>query len=398
MRAGEHRILIAGGGVGGLAAAAALLRHGFEVEIFERAPQITAPSGSGLTIWGNAMKALSMLDLDVTLRMRGAALERQLTMTASGKVLVDLPVGRIQRAVGDAGVGVRRDDLLATLLEAAGRGKLRCGEVLAGMRTEEDCVVAVLGSGEEVTGEILIGADGLRSSVREALLRDGSPEPLRHMVWRGVSDGMGRFPAETSLMVYGPNAVRMVGWPVDDDHVCWSIARNGSPARERRQPASIKRELERAIVGFPDPCRDVLDATPAARIIRTDVFARAEVKQLVRGRVALLGDAGHAMPTVFGQGAAMAIEDAVVLGAALARHRDCLPVALQEYEQARLPRLQQVRGHVLRVSRLQEWQSPPVRAARNTFMRLLPTSVSERMWAELMAFSIDPHLSPADAR
>lgn len=398
MRVDDRPIVIAGAGIGGLAAAAALLRRGFQVQIIERAEEIRAPSGAGLTIWGNAMTALSMLELDAALHERGAVLERQLTLTTTGKVLADLPIGRIQRTVGEVGVGVRRHDLLMTLLDATARAELRCGERVVGMRHDESGVVVELASGEEIVGEILIGADGLRSTVREALLHDGPPEPLRHLVWRGVSDGMDSFPAGTSLMVYGPRAVRMVGWPVDADHVCWSIGRNGPPLRESQQPGSTKAELEQAIRAFPQPCREVLSATPPERIIHTDLFVRPGLERLVQGRVALLGDAAHAMPTVFGQGAAMAIEDAVVLADALARHRDRLPAGLQEYEQTRLPRLLRVRHHVQRVSRMQEWQSPLSRAARNTFMRLLPGSVSERMWTELLSFSVESDLSQtADA-
>jgi FAD-dependent urate hydroxylase len=391
--AGDHPIVIAGAGVGGLAAAAALHRQGFEVRIFERAEKIRAPSGSGLTIWGNAMTALSRIGLDGALRERGAPLERQLTMTTSGTALLDLPVGRIQRSVGEVGVGVRRHDLLATLLEAAHRAELRHGDAVVGVRNDGNGVVAVLDSGEEVACELLIGADGLRSRVREALLGDGPPAPLRHRVWRGIADGRGAFPAETSLMVYGPRAVRMVGWSVDTDHICWSISRNGGPLGERGEPASIKQELQQIIVDFPECCRGVLAATPPERIIYTDLFARPAVERLVHERVALLGDAGHAMPTVFGQGAGMAIEDAVVLADALGRHRDHPSDGLHEYEQIRLPRLLMVRGHVRRVSRMQEWKGPRLLAARNTFMRLLPKSVSERMWTELMSFSTEPDLT-----
>lgn|GEM_PF-3496705 len=397
MHAGCRPIVVAGAGVGGLTVAAALLRRGFAVTLLERSEKIRAPGGSGLTIWGNAMTALGSIGLDGKLRERGAMLERQLTVTASGTTLLDLPVGRIQRRTGLVGVGVRRHDLLESLLAATHGAEILYGEEVSGVRTEGELAVTTLG-GREIACEVLIGADGLRSSVREALLGDGPPSPLRHMVWRGVSEGAAAFPAETSLMVYGPRAVRMIGWPVGEGRVCWSIGRNGAPTRERREPSLVKRELQQAVATFPQACRDVLAATPAERIIHTDLFARSQVECLARGPIALLGDAGHAMPTVFGQGAAMAIEDAVILADCLDRNRSHMPTGLEEYEQIRLPRLLTVRGHVSRVSRLQEWRSPVSLAARNAFMRLLPESVSERMWTELMTFASRSDPTRVDAR
>jgi FAD-dependent urate hydroxylase len=395
---GSHRpIVVAGAGVGGLTVAAALLRRGFTVTLLERSDEIRASGGSGLTIWGNAMTALGTMGIDGDLRERGAMLERQLTVTASGATLLDLPVGQIQRRTGRVGVGIRRRDLLETLLAAADGAEILYGEEVSGVRKEGE-LVATMQSGREIACETLIGADGLRSSVREALLGDGPPSPLRHIVWRGVSEDTVAFPGETSLMVYGPRGVRMVGWPVGEGRVCWSIACNGAPARERREPSRVKRELQQAIAYFPQACRDVLAATPVARIIHTDLFARSQVDCLTRGPIALLGDAGHAMPTVFGQGAAMAIEDAVVLADCLGRNRRHLPTGLEEYEQIRLPRLLTVRGHVSRVSRLQEWRSPVSLAARNAFLRLLPKSVSERMWTELMTFALQSGSAHVDAR
>jgi FAD-dependent urate hydroxylase len=387
MSAGRRPVIVCGAGVGGLAASAALLRQGFDVEVLEQADGIRAPSGSGLTIWGNGMTALARIGVAEPLRAQGSPLERQLTMTHRGGVLTDVPVGRIQREFGEVGIGVRRRDLLTELRAAGDRALFSYGDAVTSVRTENGCAIAVLASGRRVYGEAVIGADGLWSRVRDAILRDGPPDRLNHQVWRGISDSKGSFPATTSLMVYGSKAVRMVGWPVDADHVCWSIGRNFSQSADDSTQAAVKDQLLHMIADFPAPCRHVLEATPDDRIIHTQIYARPNVKRLVQGRVALLGDAGHAMPTVFGQGAAMAIEDAVVLTSAIARHGEDVQAGLYEYEQIRLPRLRQVRRHAVKVSKMQEWKNPCSRLARDSFLKVMPQSMSRQVWSGLLRFS-----------
>lgn len=381
-------VIIAGAGIGGLACATALRQRGIDVTIYERADAVRGLSGSGLTIWGNAMSALQRLGLGEAMNQIGSPLERQVAMTESGSIITDVPVGEFQRAAGAVGVGVRRQELLTTLLRGAEGATIHYERGLAGVRQETDRAVALLDDGSEVAAPIVVGADGLRSVVREELLGDGPPEPLSHMVWRGIGDGLGPFPANTSMMVYGPGAVRMVSWPVGGDGVCWSIGRNGRADRSRRPPETIRDELLELIAAFPEACRHAVASTPPERILRTDLFARRKLEPLVDGRVALLGDAAHAMPTVFGQGAAMALEDAVVLADAVAGNRDDPCAGLREYEQRRMPRLHWVRSQVFKVSGYQEWESPVLCAMRNSFMRALPASATRAMWTKLMTFDV----------
>jgi FAD-dependent urate hydroxylase len=382
----EQQVIVCGAGVGGLAATNALIQQGFDVLVVERAPRIRTPDGLGLTIWGNGMTALSTLGLAGSLRVHGEPLERQVVATDRGVVLSELPVGRIQRSLGEVGVGVRRSDLLATLLEAARPAAFRCGSAVTDVRVEGKRVVATLDCGEEIVGHVLIGADGLRSNVRAAVLCDGAPQALDHGVWRGISAGRGDFPAKTSLIVFGSHATRMAAWPVDEDHVCWSIATHEDFEGGRKSAATPKRDLLQALASFPAPCRHVLAETPEEQILRRDLFARRELRQMAHGPIALLGDAAHAMPPVFGQGAAMAIEDAVVLAGALARNRDCPPDGLLEYERARLPRLRLVRKTVFRANRLQSVRNPLSHRARDSLLRLMPDSASRRLWTALLRF------------
>ncbi|TMQ90978.1 hypothetical protein ETD83_33035 [Actinomadura soli] len=379
------RIVIAGAGIGGLTAAAAL-GGDHDIEIYERADAVRGLTGSGLTIWGNAVAALGRIGLGETVQELGAPLESQLVVTETGGPLSESPIGRLQREHADMGVGARRQALLDMLLRAAGPERVRYRRRVTGYRETPEGVTVLLDGGAEVHADILIGADGLRSVVRGQLLGDGDPEPLKHMVWRGISDSAAHYPVGTVLMVYGRQATRMVAWAVDDDSVCWSIARNGAPARNSLSANDLKDQLRTFIRGFPEANQHILESTPPERLLRSDLFARRRLDRLVAGRVALLGDAGHAMPTVFGQGACMAIEDAVVLADSLAAEGP--EAGLKEYERRRMPRLRWVREQVFKVSQFQEWESPLLVTMRNTVMRTMPASRQEAMWRTMFSFDV----------
>lgn len=390
MNTAHTRIIIAGAGIGGLAVGAALNHHGFETEIFERADQVRGHGGSGLTVWGNAVAALGHIGLAGEIKAAGSPLERNIVITESGQQLITTDVGQVQRDVSDVGTGIRRQKLLDILHDAAGRDRVTFENPVTGYRDAGDEVIVEFGDGSERAADILIGADGLRSTVREKMLGKDSPSPQGHMVWRGISESGGTFPAETVLMVYGPQATRMVAWPVAKNNICWSIARNGKPARNDLTPDELKQTLQGFIAGFPESNQHILATTPAERLLRTDLFAWRTVERLVTGRVALLGDAAHAMPTVFGQGACMAIEDSVVLAQALSANPADPAAALARYEAVRMPRLTWVREQIFKMSSYQEWESPLLCSMRNMFMRSMGSGRQDDMWRRLLAFEPAP--------
>lgn len=381
----RHPVLVVGAGIGGLTAARALRLLGYEVIVLERADETRGLAGSGLTIWTNALTALDRIGLAGPVAARGVALEWQRLHSAAGVAVHEVPVGPIGAQIGRKGVGIRRQRLLETLLEGCADVDVRYDSRLTDISEDAGTVRATFANGTEITGSLLIGADGLRSRTRALLYQDGLPQAEGHMIWRGISDSHASFPQRTSYMVYGKDGARSVAWPVGPDAVCWSVSRNGPPGYgETSDGERIKKALVALIGGFPEPMSAVLCATPDDRILRTDLFTRPRAVW-GRGRVALLGDASHAMPTVYGQGACQAIEDAVVLAEALAGAAT-VEEGVADYRRRRERRVAWIRQRTFQLSRYQGWELPLLVALRDATMRALPAEQTIRTWQTLLTF------------
>ncbi|ANP49607.1 2-polyprenyl-6-methoxyphenol hydroxylase-like FAD-dependent oxidoreductase [Streptomyces griseochromogenes] len=378
-------VIVAGAGIGGLTAARALRQHGYRVIVIERADEARGLAGSGLTIWTNALSALDRIGLAEAAQRAGMRLDWQRLHSADGEPIHEVPVGRIGSSVGRQGIGIRRQALLRALLDGCADVEVRYRCRLVDIQQNAEGVRVRLDGGAEISGALLVAADGLRSRTRSVLYDDGPPEPEGHMIWRGISDSHAGFPEHTSYMVYGKDGARSVAWPVAPDAVCWSVSRNGPPSHgESTDPHEIKRALLAMTAGFPEPVTAVIKATPAERMLRTDLFGRPEAVWGT-GRVALLGDASHAMPTVYGQGACQAIEDAVVLADALAAAATP-EQGIEDYARRRRDRVGWIRQRTFQLSRYQGWELPLLIALRNSTMRALPTEATERTWQTLLTF------------
>ncbi|WP_337820809.1 FAD-dependent monooxygenase [Amycolatopsis sp. A1MSW2902] len=319
----------------------------------------------------------------------GVELDRQEIVSVSGRPLGTVPVGPLGDEIGRRGVGVRREDLLRTLLAGCAAVPIRYRARLTAVLQDADGVTAEFADGAAERGDVLVGADGIRSVVRRGLF-DGRPaQALGHMIWRGISESDEGYPRETSLMVFGAAGERTVSWPVGGGRVCWSVSRNGGPALSPVvDPVGVKRMLLEYLSHFPSPLLGVLGTTPAARIMRTDLFGHFE-DQWARGRVALLGDAAHAMPTVYGQGACQAIEDAVTLAEELSATAD-VEAALQGYAERRQPRVRWIRQRVFSLSRYQEWQLPVLTTLRDEAFTRIPANATVGTWRRLLTFDDRP--------
>ncbi|QAY63141.1 hypothetical protein ET495_07695 [Xylanimonas allomyrinae] len=319
------RIGVVGAGIAGLALAGGLRRRGLAVEVFERAPALL-PVGAGIAIAPNAVRALTRLGLaDAVL---GPARTRQ---TATSAVLL-LPDGA--RVVG---VPARRAHLLALTRPALHTAlAAQAGEVRLGANaavSPSGAPVITVGS-EEHEFDVVIVADGLRSPARAALGLDTGLRYAGWTTWRGVTaepfDLRGRV-SET----WGPGA--MVGLvPLVDGRAYWFAAQHAPPGVTVDDPRA---DALARFGRWHAPIRAVLEATRPAGVIRADAYDLARpLPTFVRDRVALVGDAAHAMTPNLGQGANQAIVDAAVLVQVLARASrgdSGIAHALLEYDRRR---------------------------------------------------------------
>ncbi|MFB9234013.1 FAD-dependent monooxygenase [Plantactinospora siamensis] len=322
------RILVVGAGIAGLAAARALRLAGFRPEVAERLPG-PARCDEGIFLPGNADRALRDLELDAPLRRLGQVIERQRFLDASGQQLCEVDLRGLWAGVGECRA-LPRSDLHEVLLAGA-EGAVRYGVEAYEFRPGRHGVQVIFADGAEQTYDLVVGADGPRSMVRTLAALGGPPRPAGQVAYRGVVDG--RPDVCDWVAVLGQRAGFLV-MPMGGGRLCCYADEAGSEV-----PADPTARLRQIFAGYGGPVPAVLDALRDVRAALTDEL---DLGRWSNGRVVLVGDAAHATAPTLSQGAAMAVEDAVVLAATL-RAAASVEEALRAYEARRRPRAKWVR-------------------------------------------------------
>src|SRR5215472_5755384 len=335
----QHRAvpeaLIAGGGIGGLVTAIALQRAGMNVSVFERVKQ-QQEAGAGLTLWANAMHALQQIGLPDLLPSIGQPLSRSCILSWQGKILSEAPMKALAERYGTPLVAVHRADLLAALLKAVGNNVVQSGVACTGFRQDEKAVHLQLASGEEVTGDLLVGADGIHSSMRAHLFGAAKPRYAGYSAWRGVASITPEGWNEQVTTETWGNGKRFGLVPLSQGRIYWYATLN-APEGTPDPQTGRKGRLLKLFSTCHAPVPAVIEATDDDAILHNDIYDLPPLTHWSRGRVTLLGDAAHAMTPNLGQGAGQAIEDALALATCLTREFS-VSSALQAYERQRLRR------------------------------------------------------------
>ena len=367
------RIVIVGGGIGGLSAALALRREGFEPHVFEQAPALLEV-GAAIAVWPNAMRALQRLGLGDAVRARAGQLKRARWMSRDGKVLNHFQFPETDAA----GVALHRADLQGALLRALPPDSIHLGKTFEGFRQERDEVRASFADGGEVACDAFVAADGLHSRARAQLLCDGAPVYRGYTVWRGITRL--EHPAlspDTATEVYG-NGRRFGIGPVGLGRTGWWATAN-EPEGAAETPSAHREKLLKLFDGWCAPVCELVEATPSETILRNSTYDRPAAASWGEGRVTLLGDAAHPMTPNLGQGGCMAIEDAAVLARCLAKYAADAGRALRTYAARRRARTARVTLYSRRYGAVGQWQSPWAVRLRAGLLSSVPESAGRRL-------------------
>ncbi|NKQ57634.1 NAD(P)-binding protein [Amycolatopsis sp. K13G38] len=334
---------IVGGGIGGLAAAAALRKAGFDPVVYEQAAGF-GRVGADINLTPNAVRALDGLGVGEELRETAARPKYRISRTwDTGEETSRLPMGdEAERRYGSPQLTMHRADLLAALERVLPDGVLRLGHKLAGLSTT-DRIRLEFGP-DQAEADVVVGADGIHSAVRTALFGAEQPEftgvvAYRAVVPAGAVDVPNR---DCFTKWWGPDPdTQLVTFPLNRgaDVFVFATTRQTQWRHESWTTPGEVAELRELYRGFHPEARALLDACDS--VLKSALYVRDPLPSWSSGCATLLGDACHPMMPFMAQGAGMAIEDGVVLARALAEYPDAEP-ALKAYQAARLDRTREV--------------------------------------------------------
>ncbi|MEO6028199.1 MAG: FAD-dependent monooxygenase [Candidatus Binatia bacterium] len=374
-------ILICGAGIGGLTAGIALRQRGFSARIFERAGKLE-PAGAGITVQVNAMRVMQRLGLDGPIVAAGAVVDGGALRRSDGRVLRSMDQANLAQQYGAPFVAIHRARLQDILLNAFGIEHVTTAAAVTSVTTSSGGAAVTLADGTTHDAAVVIGADGLRSTVREALF---GPEPLRaadQVSWRGVS------PRSAAGADHGgetwARGARFGFVPISGEQVYWYAVMDKTAAPP--ESADQHAVLIDAYRAWHAPIPALLRAADPAHVLRTELFDRPPTSVWGRDAATLLGDAAHPMTPNLGQGGCQAIEDAWVLARELAR--DPSPAGLRRYEVARQTRTKRFVEESWRFGKLAQSSNPLLIAVRNFAIGLVPESMMQKSLA--WSFDFDP--------
>lgn len=387
-----QRILIAGGGLGGLTLALELLAAGFEVEVYERA-QALSEVGAGITLWENALKVMRHVGLSDALAAAGAPLGDAMFATADGQKVSD--VGKSTYAPYDPTfeiLGIHRADLQAILMDALPDGVVHLGRRVTGIMNHSDRAGLRFEDGGEVWGDLLVGADGIRSQVRAGLLADGPPRYAGYTCWRAVVDDWperGPFLGE----VWGQGTrIGLMG--IGKGRLYWYATANTPQGRPKLEPRACHTALRERFASHAWGIPDLIERTSPDAILRNDIVDRPPKRPWSRGRVVLIGDACHPTTPNMGMGAALAIEDGAVLTNALVRFGADYQAAFQAFEDARYPRTSRIQNLSWRLGQVGQLEGAWLCAARNLVFSNIPTRLTVKQTLEVGSYDATQIMTP----
>lgn len=354
--------IIVGAGIGGLSAAIALSRAGWQVSVHEQAEQLI-PMGAALSLWPNAIDALDALGLHDALRGIGEPVDVVAVADPEGARIASFMVSQCLK--GRTGLMVTRSDLQAILKAGLRDVPLLLGHKLSGWQEDAQGVSVQFENGVSARADLLVAADGIWSAVAKAVT-GVAPSHAGYGGLLALSDGVPDHPPQALGIEHWAHGERFGQFDIQNGRKYWYFMRNEADASGS---AAMTSDAVQQAHHWTEAARAAVAATPEDRLVRFSIHAKPPPRILGKGRIILLGDAAHAMEPNLGQGACQAIEDAVALGtAARAGQPDAV---LPAYQRMRLKRVRQFvslsRQGSMVAHRMPRWQM----AVARFFMRTI---------------------------
>ncbi|ORM55312.1 monooxygenase [Pantoea conspicua] len=333
------KAIVIGGGIGGMSCAIALEKAGIEVEVFEAVKEMK-PVGAAISIWPNGVKCLNALGMKAALRALGGNMAYMAYHDAvTGAALTRFSMSPLVQQVGEFPYPVARAELQAMLIDTFGRQRVNFGKRVIQVEQSDNGVIATFADNSQAQGDFLIAADGTHSVIREYVLEQALERRYAGYVnWNGlVAIDESIAPADQWTTFVG-DGKRVSLMPVSDNRFYFFFdvpLPKGLP----QDRSTVKADLSGYFAGWAMPVQKLIAAINPDTTNRVEIHDIEPFSRLVKGRVALLGDAAHSTTPDIGQGGCAAMEDAIVLASTLASHSLGIEDALLRYQARRVERV-----------------------------------------------------------
>ncbi|MDJ1172177.1 FAD-dependent urate hydroxylase HpxO [Roseofilum sp. BLCC_M154] len=331
------KAIIIGAGIGGLTTGIALKQAGYEIEIYDKVREFR-PAGAGISLWSNGIKVLNQLGLGEEIAQMGGRMNQMEYRSHQDKLLNSIDLHPLINEVGQRPYPVARTDLQALLLQAVGEENVTLNCKCVKVSEEKDGITATFEDGRTTRGDLLISADGIHSIIRPVVTGESSePRYAGYVNWNGLVEANRQEIDPECWVIYVGEGKRASMMPIGKDRFYFFF---GCPMEKGTEvaPENRQQELAEIFQEWPSPVQRLIETLNPLETNRLEIHDLNPLNTLVKGRIALLGDAGHATTPTLGQGGCQAMEDAAVLCRYLVTTNVSVEDALQRYELARKPR------------------------------------------------------------
>jgi 2-polyprenyl-6-methoxyphenol hydroxylase-like FAD-dependent oxidoreductase len=372
------KVLIIGGGIGGLTTALTCRYFKLEYEVFEAAPEIREV-GSGIWVPPNAMQVMHRLNMADKVKETGTVLDKISIGGPTGESWYSLLTENIIPKFGFGTVAIHRARLQALLYNALDKNKVHTGKRLNNFSQTKDGVTLFFEDGSQASGHCAVGADGLRSVTRQQLFGD---MPLRYSgqtCWRGIVRLKLPENMKASMIeLWGKRSGQRFAYSQITPEEVYYYATLAAAPGGKDDLANLNAFLHATYDSFGPLAKLIIDAIEPDDVIRTDLFDLKPIHTWTKENVALLGDAAHATTPNLGQGAAQAIEDAYVLISLLKNQTDNIPLTLHAYQQRRVKKAHHIVNTSWTFGQLTNMKNPLGISLRNWLIRSTPDFIASK--------------------
>lgn len=337
----DLKAIIIGSGMAGLAAGIAMRQAGYEIEIYEKTTKLR-PAGAGISLWSNGIKVLNKLGLGKEVAAIGGEMNRMEYRNDRGEVLNHVNLMPLVEQVGQRPYPVSRTDLQQMMLTAFGEADINMGMRCVEVKQDANSATAIFEDGTTATGDVIIGADGIHSVVRE-YLGGGKVEPryAGYVNWNGIVQASPDLGESDVWVIYVGKGKRASMMPIGGNRFYFFMG-CPKPKGTKVEPQDIRAELKETFTGWAQPVQNLIEKLDPEKVNRLEISDIDPLPYLVKGRIALIGDSAHATTPTLGQGGCQAMEDAEVLCRYLVTTNLSVEDALKRYETERKERVAQL--------------------------------------------------------